>query len=57
MNPFRLTFSLAKEVKTLLPVSCSSKKKGTSYEKTYWGQPKWPLIPNRIPQDKAIGRT
>ncbi len=29
-------------------------KEGTSYEKTYWGQPKWPLFLTELPQEKQL---
>ena len=29
-------------------------KEGTSYEKTYWGQPKWPLFLTEFPQEKQL---
>jgi len=29
-------------------------KEGTSYEKTYWGQPKWPLFLTELPEEKQL---
>ena len=29
-------------------------RKGATYEKTYWGQPKWPLFLTEFPDEKQL---